>query len=133
MVKALKFLANKSVQTEILITDRHKQIAKYVREHKPSVDHRYDVWHVSRVIMHNYSWYTHTGIKKKLSCVSTGTDCAIVVEWIKSISPTIFIGVLLQQLIVMVMTWSIVGNHSLTIFVISTNIVTMNPSYMIDQ
>ena len=50
LVKALKFLANKFVQIETLITDQHKQIAKYMREHKPSVDHRYDVWHVSKGI-----------------------------------------------------------------------------------
>ena len=50
LVKALKFLDNKSVQIETLVTDRHKQIAKYMREHKPSVDHRYDVWHVSKGI-----------------------------------------------------------------------------------
>lgn len=48
LVQALKFLDNSSVQVETLITDRHKQIAKYMREHKPSVDHRYDVWHVSK-------------------------------------------------------------------------------------
>ena len=50
LVRALKFLVNSSVQVETLITDRHKQIAKYMREHKPSVDHRYDVWHVSKGI-----------------------------------------------------------------------------------
>ena len=38
------------MQVETLITDRHKQIAKYMREHKPSVDHHYDVWHVSKDI-----------------------------------------------------------------------------------
>ena len=54
LVKALKFLADSSVQVETLVTDRHKQIAKYMREHEPSVDHRYDVWHVSKGIHNNY-------------------------------------------------------------------------------
>ena len=48
LVQALKFLANSSVQIETLVTDRHKQIAKYMREYKPSTDHCYDIWHVSK-------------------------------------------------------------------------------------
>ena len=59
LVKALNFLAESSVQIETLITDRHKQIAKYMREHKPSIDHHYDVWHVSKDIIINYL-YIHT-------------------------------------------------------------------------
>ena len=47
LVKALKFLADNSVQVETLKPDWHKQIARYMREQKPSIDHRYDVWHVS--------------------------------------------------------------------------------------
>ena len=54
LVNALKFLADSSVQVETLVTDRHKQKAKYMREHEPSVDHRYDVWHVSKGIHNNY-------------------------------------------------------------------------------
>ena len=50
LVKALKFLADSSVQVETLITDRHKQIARYMREQKPSIDHCYDLWHVSKGI-----------------------------------------------------------------------------------
>ena len=46
LVKALKFLDDNSVQVKTLVTDRHKQIAKYMREQMPSIDHRYDVWHV---------------------------------------------------------------------------------------
>ena len=48
LVKVLKFLDDNSVQVKTLITDWHKQIAKYMREQKPSTDHRYDVWHVSK-------------------------------------------------------------------------------------
>ena len=50
LVKALKFLADNSVQVETLITDWHKQIARYMREQKTSIDHHYDVWHVSKGI-----------------------------------------------------------------------------------
>ena len=50
LVKALKFLDDNSVQVKTIVTDRHKQIAKYMREQKPSIDHCYDVWHVSKGI-----------------------------------------------------------------------------------
>ena len=46
LVNALNFLASKSMEIKTLSTEWHKQIAKYMREHKPSIDHRYDVWHV---------------------------------------------------------------------------------------
>jgi len=43
--RALKFLTNKSIEVGTLITDRHKQVSKFVREQHPHIDHRYDVWH----------------------------------------------------------------------------------------
>ena len=63
LVNALKYLDNSSVQVDKLITDRHKQIAKYLREHNPSIDHCYDVWHVAKGIsykhIHNSIRYPH--------------------------------------------------------------------------
>ena len=48
--RALKFLTNKSIEVGTLITDRHKQVSKFVREQHPHIDRRYDVWHVSKGI-----------------------------------------------------------------------------------
>ena len=48
LVNALKFLADNSIQASTLVTDRHKQIAKYMAEIKPDIEHRYDVWHISK-------------------------------------------------------------------------------------
>ena len=31
-----------------LITDRHRSIAKWVKQVLPSTDHRYDVWHIAK-------------------------------------------------------------------------------------
>ena len=33
-----------------LVTDRHRQIAKWIRENLPNVKHYYDVWHVAKGI-----------------------------------------------------------------------------------
>ena len=92
LVKVLKFLADNSVQVETPITDRHKQIARYMREQKPSIDHRYDVWHVSKGIHVHISIYfvyscnCNIGIKKKLCRLSNTSKCTIIAEWIKSIT-----------------------------------------------
>ena len=48
LVRALQFLADHSLRVVTLVTDRHNQIAKYMAEVKPEIEHRYDVWHVSK-------------------------------------------------------------------------------------
>ena len=48
LVRALRFLADHSLRVVTLVTDRHNQIAKYMAEVKPEIEHRYDVWHVSK-------------------------------------------------------------------------------------
>ena len=48
LLRALDFLANKSLEVGALITDRHKQIVKFVSKQYPDIDHHFDVWHVSK-------------------------------------------------------------------------------------
>ena len=48
LVRALDFLEGHSIEVGTLITDRHKQIARYMRETHPDIIHQYDVWHVSK-------------------------------------------------------------------------------------
>ena len=48
LVRALNFLVDSQVQIGSVITDRHKQINKYLREEHPDIKHRYDVWHISK-------------------------------------------------------------------------------------
>ena len=64
LVQALEFLANSSVQIKTLVTDRHKQIAKYMREHNPSIDHRYDV--------------RMACLKRYQLCTSSGTSSGVM-------------------------------------------------------
>ena len=33
---------------EVLVTDRHRQINKWLRENHPDINHYYDVWHVAK-------------------------------------------------------------------------------------
>jgi hypothetical protein len=57
-----------------LVTDRHPQIQKWLRENQPTTRHLFDVWHVAK------------GLKKKLEALSKEKDCGEVKAWIKSIT-----------------------------------------------
>ena len=46
--RALQFLADKHVTVATLITDRHKQVSKFVCNKYPHIKHHYDVWHVAK-------------------------------------------------------------------------------------
>ena len=81
LVKALDFLEANSVQLGTLVTDRHKQIARYMREARPDITHQNDVWHISKsdILLITYTSMiasesckvVSTGIKKKLARLST--------------------------------------------------------------
>jgi hypothetical protein len=48
LIRSLKFLQDFGLSIDTLITDRHPQIQKYLRESAPSINHYYDVWHVAK-------------------------------------------------------------------------------------
>ena len=48
LVRALQFFADKQLQIGTVVTDHHKHISKYLKEVHPDIEHRYDVWHISK-------------------------------------------------------------------------------------
>ena len=48
LVRSLKMLKKRRLKISTLVTDRHKQIAKWVKDTYPEVDHRYDIWHLAK-------------------------------------------------------------------------------------
>ena len=50
LLRMERFLANKDLQLDVLITDRNRQNAKYIRNHmKPKrTTHYYDIWHIAK-------------------------------------------------------------------------------------
>ena len=48
LLQSMRYLGENGLQVDTLITDRHKQINKWLREAYPSVKHCYDVWHVAK-------------------------------------------------------------------------------------
>ncbi len=43
-----KYVKKSGLTIEELVTDRHRQPAKYIREKSPEILHMYDVWHVAK-------------------------------------------------------------------------------------
>ena len=60
LIRAMAHLEANDIAVETIVTDRHPQIQKWVREELPTVNHYYDVWHVakSKFINHYYDdWH----------------------------------------------------------------------------
>ena len=61
------------VTVKALITDRHRQIAAWVRKNLTTVKHYFDCWHIAK------------SIKKKLKALAKNKGCELVSDWIRSI------------------------------------------------
>lgn len=114
LIRCVDFFNNHNINIQTLVTDRHVQIVKWVRENMPETTHYFDLWHVAKgtintiniarfliqvsTIYHIYSclWcafkinmynFIHiiTGLKKKLSTLSKEKDCNEIQPWKKSI------------------------------------------------
>ncbi|KAJ8369539.1 hypothetical protein SKAU_G00095670 [Synaphobranchus kaupii] len=48
LVRSIAALEEAGVQIKNIVTDRHPQIQKFLREEKPAIQHFHDVWHVAK-------------------------------------------------------------------------------------
>ncbi|XP_074544649.1 uncharacterized protein LOC141804189 [Halichoeres trimaculatus] len=71
--RSLVFLEECGVKVACLVTDRHTQVQKFIREQRPNIDHFYDVWHLCKALT------------KKVDAISKEKDCHKVKLWQKSI------------------------------------------------
>lgn len=69
--RSLALLESRGVNLDCIVTDRHPQVQKFLRER--NITHYYDVWHMAK------------GISKKLEAISKQKDCEKLKKWIKSI------------------------------------------------
>ena len=79
--RAIDFLSAESLTIHTLVTDRHKQITKFINKKHPNIEHRYDVWHVSKGtyvnhILNSYLCCTHIYVHIR-TCMRTCTVDAI--------------------------------------------------------
>ncbi|XP_060754019.1 uncharacterized protein LOC132864618 isoform X1 [Neoarius graeffei] len=72
------FLSHHGLQIGKLITDRHRQLAKHVRENLPHVLHTYDVWHIAKAV------------QKKVHALAKQKNCDDLLGWEKSINNHVY-------------------------------------------
>ena len=88
--RVLLFLKQQGLTVEVLVTDRHKQINKWVRESYPAITHYYDVWHVAKGNESHQSYYVINflwliGFRKKVDAAAKQKGCEIIGNWRRSI------------------------------------------------
>ena len=95
LCKGMEFLSANALNISTLVTDRHNQISKFISKEHPSIEHRYDIWHVSKGMNTDSAFqsyiiyvplYIIAGVKKKLVKLGNYKDCNIINEWTKSIT-----------------------------------------------
>ena len=67
------FLKAAGLKIHVFISDRHRSIAKWIREHEPATRHFFDIWHVAKLVT------------KKLLQVGKESGCELLVKWQKAI------------------------------------------------
>ena len=70
--RSLQYLLNEGLSIHQLATDRHPQITSFMQKHYPSVEHQYNIWHVSK------------GVSKKLAKQGKQKACQSLLPWIPS-------------------------------------------------
>ena len=48
LIRCVKTFSNEGIQIKTLVTDKHVQIVKWVRENMPDTTQCFDVWHVAK-------------------------------------------------------------------------------------
>ena len=76
--RCFKYLETAGVAIKVFISDRHKSIAKWIREQRPNTSHFYDIWHVAK------------SITKNLLKISKEAGCGIIQHWMKAIRHHLF-------------------------------------------
>ncbi|KTF79623.1 hypothetical protein cypCar_00007802 [Cyprinus carpio] len=69
--RSLDRLEESGVKLDCVVTDRHPQIQKFLKDRK--IIHYYDIWHMAK------------GLSKKVEKISREKDCSLVKKWHKSI------------------------------------------------
>ena len=62
-----------NITVTAIVTDRHRQIQKWIRENWQTVHHYFDCWHIAK------------SIKKRLQSLDKKKSCQLLGSWIKSI------------------------------------------------
>lgn len=73
-----EYLQRVGLAIKVFVSDRHKGIAKWIRECNPSVTHFFDQWHIAK------------GLVKKMVAASKEKGCEVIAEWITAVKNHIY-------------------------------------------
>ena len=71
--RAFAYLTSVGLKIAVFVSDRHRGIAKWLRECQPNTAHFFDIWHVAR------------SIGKKMLKLSKQKGCERISQWIKGV------------------------------------------------
>lgn len=71
--RSFSYLSNLGLKITVFVSDRHRGIAKWVRECQKNTLHFFDIWHVAR------------SIGKSMLKVSKETGCEKIRQWMKGV------------------------------------------------
>ena len=92
--RVLHFLQQQCLSIQALVTDRHKQINKWLRERCPTIIHYYDVFGMLLRVRTMFNvqeycvfilYFSLVGFRKKLEAAAKQKDCEIIGSWQRSI------------------------------------------------
>ena len=53
LIRSMKLIEDHNIDVSLLVTDRHRQVSKWIREQMPDTVHKFDAWHVAKgIIIH---------------------------------------------------------------------------------
>jgi hypothetical protein len=50
LMRSMKLIEDHNIDVGLLVTDRHRQVSKCIREQMSNTSHKFDVWHVAKGI-----------------------------------------------------------------------------------
>jgi len=71
--RAFTCLKSVRISIKVFISDRHRGIAKWIRESQPNTSHFFDIWHIAR------------SIAKGMLMFSKQSGCAQIMDWMKGV------------------------------------------------
>ncbi|KAM7298679.1 uncharacterized protein ISCGN_019255 [Ixodes scapularis] len=72
--RSLTYFAKEDLTVEVIVTDRHMQVSAYMKREHPLIQHRFDLWHVSK------------GIKKKIVALAKSPRHKSLERWLETIT-----------------------------------------------
>ena len=71
--RAFTYLNSVRISIKVFISDRHRGIAKWIRESQPNTSHFFDIWHIAR------------SITKGMLKLSKESGCDRIKDWMKGV------------------------------------------------